>query len=63
LLSALLRQNPQFRAAMTSPVASLTGAMMQHMSSASEFATFFDDDRHRAIIEGVFESYYNDVPE
>lgn len=47
---------------MTSPVASLTGAMMQNMSGSSEFATFFDDDRRRAILKGVFESYYHDVP-
>jgi sulfotransferase len=61
LLSALLRQNPRVVAAMTSPVASLVGAVLPKMSGASEFASFFNDDRRRAIITGLFESYYADV--
>jgi sulfotransferase len=62
LLCAVLRQNPQFTAAMTSPVVSLISALMPKMSSASEFAVFFNDERRRAILRGVFDSYYADVP-
>jgi sulfotransferase len=62
VLSALLRQNPRFSAAITSPVASLVGALMPKMSGSSEFSVFFNDDRRRTILRGVFESYYSNVP-
>jgi sulfotransferase len=61
LLSALLRQNPRMQAAMTSPVASLIGAVLPKMSGASEFAAFFHDERRRAIIRHIFAGYYADV--
>jgi len=62
VLSALLRQNPRFSAAVTSPVASLVTPMLHNMSGASEFAPFFNDERRRAILRGVFSSYYADIP-
>jgi sulfotransferase len=62
LLCALLRQNPRFTAAMTSPVASLVGALMPKMSGANEFAVFFDDARRRTVLRSVFDGYYADVP-
>ena len=62
LLAALLRQNPHFAAGVTSPVAMLCGTLLQNMSSASEFASFFDDDRRRAIIRAIFDAYYSRVP-
>jgi sulfotransferase len=61
LLSALLRQNPRMHAAMTSPVASLIGAVMPKMSGASEFASFFNDERRKAIIKSLIEGFYADV--
>jgi sulfotransferase len=61
LLSALLRQNPRFVAGVTSPVAMLCGTMLQSMSGATEFASFFTDARRRAIITGIFASYYHGV--
>jgi sulfotransferase len=63
LLCALLRQNPRFHAAMTSPLASLCGAMLKRMSGASEFAVFFNDARRHQMLRGLFDSYYQDVPE
>ena len=63
LLSAILRQNPHFAAAVTSPVAALTGAIMQKMSSGAEFATFFDDARRAVMLKGVFDAYYADHPD
>jgi sulfotransferase len=62
LLCALLKQNSRFNAAMTSPVASLCGALMQKMSGASEFSMFFSDERRAAIVRGVFDAYYAHVP-
>jgi sulfotransferase len=61
LLSALLRQNPRMFAAMTSPVASLVGAVLPKMSGASEFCSFFNDEKRRTIIKGMFEGYYADA--
>lgn len=43
---------------MTSPVASLIGAVLPKMSGASEFVTFFDDERRQAILRAVFDGYY-----
>ena len=49
---------------MTSPVASLlVGALMLKMNGASEFSVFFNDARRRAILRGVFDNYYGDVPD
>jgi sulfotransferase len=61
LLSALLRQNPRFVAGVTSPVAMLCGSLLHSMSGATEFASFFTDDRRRAILQGVFHSYYGAI--
>ncbi|MFM0598154.1 sulfotransferase family protein [Paraburkholderia dilworthii] len=60
LLCALLRQNPRFTAAMTSPVASLSGAMHKKMCGG-EFGVFFDDARRGTMLRGVFDSYYAEV--
>jgi sulfotransferase len=62
LLSAILRQNPRFRASTTSPVASLWGALMPKMSGKSEFASFFDDDRRSRLLKGVMSAYYGETP-
>lgn len=62
LLAALLRQNPRFAAGVTSPVAMLCGNLLHSMSGASEFASFFDDGRRRAIIRSAFDAYYENVP-
>lgn len=61
LLSALLRQNPRFHAAMTSPVAMLCTTLHQKMSGGGEFSVFFDEARRRALLHGVFNSYYGDL--
>jgi len=58
LLSAVLRQNPRFHASMTSPLAALWSALLPKMSGASEFVSFFDDERRQAILRGVLQGYY-----
>jgi sulfotransferase len=60
LLSALLRQNPRFRAAMTSPVAMLCDALQQKMNGPNGFNVFFDDARRKALLRGVFDAYYGE---
>jgi sulfotransferase len=62
LLCALLRQNPRFAASMTSPVVSLVNALMPKMSGGKEFSVFFDDERRRAILRGLFDAYYAHLP-
>lgn len=61
LLSALLRQNPRFAAAMTSPVGSLCSAVLPKMSGTSEFAPFFTDERRADILRGLFHNYHGEA--
>ena len=60
LLSALLRQNPMLRAEMSSPVAVLCERVLPVMGQG-EYATAFDDERRRAVLSGLVESYYRDT--
>ncbi|MGC2777569.1 MAG: sulfotransferase, partial [Bradyrhizobium sp.] len=62
LLSAILRQNPRFRAGMTGPVGSLVDAMLRSMSMSNETSIFITDAQRKALLEGIFSSYYADVP-
>jgi len=59
LLSAILRQNPDIEAGMTSPVGAITAqvrtAMTQNRESASRIQT---DETQRNFLKGVFDGYY-----
>ncbi len=59
LLAAILRQNPDFSASITSPVALLCGALQQKMSGQTEFGSLFDDDRRITLLRGIFAAYYS----
>jgi sulfotransferase len=59
LLSAILRQNPAFHAAMTSPVGSLYMALETAMSRRNEVSVFLDLGQRRALLRGVFAGYYH----
>jgi sulfotransferase len=59
LLSAILRQNPAFSAAMTSPVGALYMALETAMSRRNEAAVFLDAGQRRALLRGVFAGYYH----
>ena len=61
LLSAILRQNPAFRTAMTSPVGSLYMALEAAMSRRNEASVFLDAAQRRAILKGVFAGFYHDA--
>src|SRR5262245_4526288 len=63
LLSAILRQNPRFHAAMTSPVAPIFRAAISAMGADNEFAVFISEDQKRAILRGIFDGYYSEMPE
>jgi len=60
LLSAILRQNPRFRAAMSSPVGPIFNATLAAMGAENEFAVFLDQQQKRDILMGIFDGYYRD---
>jgi sulfotransferase len=62
LLAAILRQNPRFRAGMTSPVGALVHGVLAQVSAGSEFASMVDQPMRRRLLRGIFDSYYADVP-
>ncbi|WP_250459552.1 sulfotransferase family protein [Microbulbifer litoralis] len=61
LLAGILRQNPRFHAAMSSPVAGLINGALEQMGAGSEFYTFFDDERRKRICRALFDAYYSDT--
>ncbi|MEJ0017208.1 MAG: sulfotransferase [Acetobacteraceae bacterium] len=61
LLAALLRQNPALHAGITSPVASLVGSMLREVSQGNETSVMIDDAQRRALLRGIFTSYYHAV--
>ena len=61
LLAGILRQNPRFHAGMTSPVGSMYMALESAMSRRNETAVFIDDTQRRAVLQGLFGSYYEQI--
>jgi sulfotransferase len=61
LLAAILRQNPRFHAGMTGPVGAMYMALETAMSRRNETAVFIDDVQRRAILKGLFASYYETI--
>ncbi|NRA56115.1 MAG: sulfotransferase [Gammaproteobacteria bacterium] len=60
LLAGILRQNPDFYAAMSSPVASLVNGCLEQIGASGEFFTFFDQDKRKNICHALFNAYYQD---
>jgi Sulfotransferase domain. len=60
LLAGLLRQNPSFHAGMSSPVSSLMNGCLEQMGAGSEFYTFFNTEKRKAICSAVFNAYYQE---
>lgn len=60
LLAALLRQNPDLSAGISSPVGGLFHAVHNAMGAWSETSVLLDDDQRRRVLKGVFDSYYAD---
>ncbi len=61
LLASLLRQNPRFHAAMTSPVSNVFMATQASLSGRNEFHVFLNDTQRMAILRGIFAGFYADV--
>jgi sulfotransferase len=60
LLAGILRQNPRFHAAMSSPAAGLINGALEQMGAGSEFYTFFDEEKRKGICRALFQAYYAD---
>lgn len=58
LLAAILRQNPRFHAAMTSPCGGLVQRMLEAMSEDNEYSTFISPAQKQAIVQSIFTAYY-----
>lgn len=58
LMAALLRQNPRFHAAMSSPVSLLMEQILEAMGEDSEHSVFISTQQKRAIVQGIFTGYY-----
>jgi len=58
LLAGILRQNPQFHAAMSSPVAPMMNGALEQMGAGGEFSSFFDQEKRKRICRSLFEAYY-----
>ncbi len=58
LLGAILRQNPRFHAAMTSPVGGLVEQMLAAMSDQNEYSVFISEEQKRQLIHSIFNTYY-----
>ena len=58
LLGAILKQNPDVSAGISSPVFSLVNAMLPRLSNANEFSIFIDDATRVRLLRGIFASYY-----
>jgi sulfotransferase len=60
LLSAILRQNPEFYADITSPVLDLMASTI-NIITASESNYLVDEDRRRHILKSILNSFYKEV--
>lgn len=60
LLSAILRQNPEFYADISSPVQSLVTSTI-NVITASENNHSIDEDRRKHILKSLFNAYYDSV--
>jgi sulfotransferase len=58
LLAGILRQNPRFHAAMTSPVGALFSVTLNAMSRGNETALFIDEAQRKDLLAALFEAYY-----
>ncbi len=63
LLAAILRQNPRFRAGMTSPVGALFCGLLDQVSAGTEFGPVVTHEQRRRLLRGLFDSYYAEQAE
>lgn len=62
LLAGILRQNPDIHASMSGPVAGLFETILAQLSAGNEMSTMVSYEQRKSLLQGLFESYYNDIP-
>lgn len=60
LTAGILKQNPRFHAAMSSPVANLFDNLIAQVSAGSEMASMVNEEQRKRLLHGLFDSYYAD---
>jgi sulfotransferase len=60
LLAGILRQNPRFHAAMSSPLAGLINGALEQMGAGTESYSFFDAAKRKTICSALINAYYAD---
>src|SRR6478735_3418910 len=58
LLAGILRQNPQFHAAMSGPVAGLVTVLLNAMGPQNETAVFLNEERKAELLRAIIQTYY-----
>lgn len=58
LLAAILRQNPEIHASITSPVASLFEKLHEQMNARAPYADLLTPAKRENILRGLIENYY-----
>jgi len=61
LLSAILRQNPEFHADITSPVCHLFNVSQLSLSAKTEYYPIITEGFRKALLRSVFETYYEEI--
>lgn len=63
LLAAILRQNPRFHAAISSPIAVLFDGIIAQVSAGTELAAMVSETQRARLLRGLFGSYYAEHPQ
>ncbi|MDE3196276.1 MAG: sulfotransferase [Acidobacteriota bacterium] len=58
LLEGILRQNPRFHAAVSTPLADLFAALVRSMSGFNDASIFIGDAQRKRVLRGLVEAYY-----
>src|SRR5882757_6610914 len=61
LLEGILRQNPRFHAAISSPLAGMASALIRSMSGFNDLSQCMTDTQRQRILHSIFEAYYADL--
>ena len=62
LLAAILRQNPDMFASMSTPIGTLFNATHRAISGGNEAAMFLSDAQRARLLRGLFDACYGDAP-
>lgn len=61
LLAAILRQNPNIHAHISSPTGALFSQMWVSMGAGNEYAVFIDEEQRQDLLRSIFDAYYRKI--